>query len=224
LVSSIEKCFSIGMLAEDSPLIVTQIIGSMAIVRFNRPAQRNPLSLDTLQELKRTTSALFPRTDIQTVIFTGTEDVFASGANIRELAQLDTEAALEFSRLGQDLFQTIADARQITIAAINGYCMGGALDLALACDIRVASKSAIFSHPGARLGIITGWGGTQRLPRIIGHTRALEFFATARRYSSAEALEIGLVSKVADPIVDHALKLASHKKDGGGISATISPS
>ena len=86
--------------------------------------------------------------------------------------------------------------------------MGGALDLALACDIRVASNSAVFSHPGARLGIITGWGGTQRLPRIVGRTRALEFFATARRFSSATAFEMGLVSRVGDPVMDCAVDCA----------------
>lgn len=196
------------MLAEDSPLIITEITGSIAIVRFNRPAQRNPLSLDTLQELRHTTSALFARTDIQTVIFTGTDDVFASGANIRELAQLDSVTALEFSKFGQDLFQTIANARQVTIAAINGYCMGGGLDLALSCDIRVASKSAVFSHPGARLGIITGWGGTQRLPRIIGRARTVELFTTARRFTADEALALGLVSEMADPILERAMQMS----------------
>ena len=160
------------------------------------------------EELKRTTSALFARNDIQAVIFTGTDDVFASGANIRELAQLDVQAAFELSQFGQALFQTIADARHVTIAAINGYCMGGALDLALACDIRVASASAIFSHPGARLGIITGWGGTQRLPRLVGRARAMEFFATARRYSSAAALQMGLISRVYDPVMDCAMECA----------------
>lgn len=193
---------------DDPPPIVTEITGPIAMVRFNRPAQRNPLSLDTLQELRRTTSALFSRDNIQTVIFTGTDDVFASGANIRELAQLDAQSALEFSKFGQDLFQTIADARQVTIAAINGYCIGGGLDLVLACDIRVASKSAVFSHPGASLGIITGWGGTQRLPRIIGRARALEFFVTVRRYSSSAALEIGLISRVGDPVMECALECA----------------
>ena len=196
------------MIDEDSPPVVTEIDGSIAIVRFNRPAQRNPLSLDILQLLRRTLSVLIPRDDIQALILTGTDDVFASGANIRELAQLNSEAALRFSTLGQELFQTIADARQVTIAAINGYCMGGALDLALACDIRVGSESAVFSHPGARLGIITGWGGTQRLPRIIGRARALQFFATAKRYSGQEALEIGLINRVADPVLGEALKLA----------------
>jgi enoyl-CoA hydratase len=196
------------MIAEDSTPIVTEVTGPTAIVRFNRPAQRNPLSLDTLQDLKRTTSALFSRDNIQTIIFTGTDDVFASGANIRELAQLDAQAALEFSKFGQDLFQTIADARQLTIAAINGYCMGGALDLALACDIRVASKGAVFSHPGAKLGIITGWGGTQRLPRLIGRARALELFATARRLTIHEALAIGLINGIYDPILESAIEIA----------------
>ena len=205
------------MIDEDSPPLVVEIEASTAIVRFNRPAQRNPLSTGTLQELSRATSTLFSRDDIRAVIFTGSEDVFASGANIRELALLDTEAAFEFSRRGQELFQTIADARQVTIAAVNGYCMGGALDLALACDIRIASNSAVFSHPGARLGIITGWGGTQRLSRIVGRANALEFFATARRYSSEEALRIGLISRMTDSVLADALQLAQgcQKQDAG---------
>jgi len=211
------------MKEENSPPIVTEISDSTAIVRFNRPAQRNPLSLETVQELRRTTSSLFPRGNIQTVVFTGTDDVFASGANIRELAQLNAGAALEFSRFGQELFQTIADARQVTVAAINGYCMGGALDLALSCDIRVASKAAVFSHPGARLGIITGGGGTQRLPRIIGRARAHDFFSTARRYTSLEALEMALVSHIGDPVIAYSLKIADRKKEGGRNSATFSP-
>lgn len=149
-----------------------------------------------------------PRDDIQSIIFTGTDDVFASGANIRELTQLNPESAKDFAKFGQTLFQMIADARQVTIAAINGYCMGGALDLALACDLRVASKDAVFAHPGARLGIITGWGGTQRLPRLIGRARALEFFTTARTLKSIEALEIGLVSCIGDPVLEWAYRLA----------------
>lgn len=193
---------------EDSGAIVTEVIAPIAIVRFNRPAQRNPLSLSTLQELKVSLSALLPRDDIEAIILTGTNDVFASGADIRELAQLNPGSALEFSKFGQDLFQSIADARQITIAAINGYCIGGALDLALACDIRLASRAAVFSHPGGRLGIITGWGGTQRLPRLIGRARALELFATAGRYSSEAALEMGLISRVADPILECAVEYA----------------
>ena len=193
---------------KDSPSVLTEVNGSVAIVRFNRPEQRNPLSLATLQDLEQATSALFARNDIQAIIFTGTDDVFASGANIRELAQLDTDGALKFSKFGQDLFQTIADARQVTIAAINGYCMGGGLDLALACDIRVASTTAVFSHPGARLGIITGWGGTQRLPRIVGRAHALDLFATGRRINSDTALSFGLVTRVEDPVLACAVEIS----------------
>lgn len=195
-------------MAEDSPAIVTKLDEAIAVIRFNRPAQRNPLSISTLHDLESTLLALIPRNDVKALIFTGTADVFASGANIRELAQLDSISALQFSQLGQRVFQRLADAPQLTIAAINGYCMGGALDLALACDIRIASMNAIFAHPGARLGIVTGWGGTQRLPRIIQTGRALELFLTGRRITSAEALRVGLVSKISDSLLDSALSIA----------------
>ena len=197
-------------MADDLPAIVTEIDGAIAVIRFSRPRERNPLSLQTLHELQSGLFELALRRDVRAIIITGTDDVFASGANIRELAQLDSTSAHNFSRLGQRIFQSIADASQITIAAINGYCMGGALDLALACDIRVASPTAIFAHPGASLGIITGWGGTHRLPLVIGRTRALELFATARRIDSTEALSIGLVTAVADPVLAHARATAVH--------------
>ena len=203
---------------QEPPAIVTEIIHSIAIPRFNRPSQRNALSFSTLQELKSILSILLPRDDVGAIILTGTRDVFASGADIRELTQLYPAAAHEFSRFGQTLFQSFADAKQITIAAINGYCMGGALDMALSCDIRVASKDAVFSHPGAKLGIITGWGGTQRLPRIIGRSRAIEFFATAGRYPSEAALEMGLVTRVADPVLDCAFEHARAALVTAGLS------
>jgi enoyl-CoA hydratase len=199
---------------EESAPVITEITDAIAVVRLNRPAQRNPLSVDTLKNLKRTTSALFSRSDIHAVIFTGTDDSFASGANIRELAQLDAEAALRFSKFGQELFQTIADSEKLTIAALNGYCIGGGLDFALACDLRVASATATFSHPGGRLGIITGWGGTQRLPRLIGKSTAMELFVTGRRINSATALSIGLITRVQDPILECALEIARASQSG----------
>lgn len=195
-------------MAEDSRPIVTKLDDAIAVIRFNRPTQRNPLSISILNDLESTLLELTPRDDVKALIFTGSADVFASGANIRELAQLDSISALQFSQLGQRVFQRIADATQLTIAAINGYCMGGAMDLALACNVRVASIDAVFAHPGARLGIITGWGGTQRLPRIIQKGRALELFVTGRRITSAEALEVGLVSSVSDCPLDHAIAMA----------------
>ena len=192
----------------DSSLLI-EIHDSAAVVRFNRPSHRNSLSVSILQELSSTLSGLLIRPDIHAIILTGSGDVFASGADISELVQLDPTAAHAFSRLGQQTFQQIADAKQVTIAAINGYCMGGGLDLALACDIRVASTDAVISHPGAKRGIITGWGGTQRLPRLIGTQHALDLFLTARLIHSEEALQLGLISRICDPVLSCALEVAS---------------
>ncbi len=197
---------------KDDRVVVEFHEPSIAIIRINRPAERNALSLATLEALETIVASLIARNDLAAIIFTGTEDVFASGANIRELAALTPIKAKEFAERGQRLFQKIADAAPLTIAAINGYCMGGGLDLALACDFRCASASSIFAHPGARLGIITGWGGTQRLPRLIGATRALELFATARRITSSEACEIGLVNRLGDSALECACEFAASGK------------
>ncbi|MFN2454591.1 MAG: enoyl-CoA hydratase/isomerase family protein [Pyrinomonadaceae bacterium] len=184
----------------------------IAIVRLNRPTERNALSIATLESLETIIDSLTARADVATIIFTGTDDAFASGANIRELAALTPSLAQQFATRGQRLFQRIADASPLTIAAINGYCMGGGLDLALACDLRCASPNAVFAHPGARLGIITGWGGTQRLPRLIGTARALELFVTARRLMSNEAYEIGLVNYIGESALERACEIAASSK------------
>ena len=194
--------------ASDSRAIIVATRASLAVIRFNRPNERNALSVAMLEELEALVSTLTKLTDLSAIIFTGTGDVFASGANINELRTLEPATAREFAGRGQRLFQKIADARQLTIAAVNGYCMGGGLDLALACRLRYASPAAVFAHPGARLGIITGWGGTRRLPRLVGTARALEIFMTAKRVTSSEALEIGLVDRIGDPVLDYACEAA----------------
>ncbi|HEV7857033.1 MAG TPA: enoyl-CoA hydratase/isomerase family protein [Pyrinomonadaceae bacterium] len=191
-----------------APDVIIETLSRIAVIRLNRPAERNSFSASTLEELDQAVSTLGQRADINALIFTGTKGVFASGANIRELSELAPATARELALRGQRLMQSISDSPKLTIAAVNGFCMGGGLDLALACDLRCASKGAVFAHPGARLGIITGWGGTQRLPRLIGPARALEILLTARRVTSAEALEIGLVSWVGDAVLDHACEMA----------------
>lgn len=191
----------------DEDAIIVEHRDSLAIIRLNQPKHRNSLSIQTLEKLDKAISALIQNNGTAALIFTGTYDVFASGADIHELAALTPETAKAFAELGQSVFGKIANAEQTTIAAINGYCIGGGLDLALACDIRCASTKASFAHPGARLGIITGWGGTQRLPRLVGTARALEMFTTARRLTSTEAYEIGLVTRIGDPVLDCALDL-----------------
>jgi enoyl-CoA hydratase len=186
--------------------------GSNAIIRLNSPAQRNSLSISTLEKLDQVVTTLTQQADLSALIFTGVEDVFASGADIRELAALTPETAGAFAKRGQALFDKISNASQFTVAAINGYCMGGGLDFALACDMRCASSNAVFAHPGARLGIITGWGGTQRLPRLIGQARAMDILLTARRVTSTEALEVGLVNRVGDPVLQCAINLCAEVK------------
>ncbi len=192
---------------DDGRAVILEERGQLVIIRFNRPAARNSLSREILSELDRIVSTLTKRNDLTAIIFTGTDDVFASGANIRELLTLTPETAKDFARFGQALMQKIDDAPHLTVAAINGYCMGGGLDLALACDVRVASPDAVFAHPGASLGIITGWGGTQRLPRLIGTARALEMLTLARRLNAQEAHAIGLVNCVAETVIEAACKI-----------------
>jgi enoyl-CoA hydratase len=191
-----------------SSSVLVEERGAYAIVRLANPARRNALSHATLDLLDQAASALIARPDLQAIIFTGADDVFASGADIRELQRLTPATAREFAARGQRLFHRIADAPQTTIAAINGYCMGGGLDLALACKLRYAAANAIFAHPGASLGIITGWGGTQRLPRLVGTARALEMFLTARLVTSDEALAWGLVNRICDPVLQCACEAA----------------
>lgn len=168
------------------------------IVQFNRPEIRSPLSIFVLEELREIVGKLAENSTIETLVFTGRDDVFASGADLREIAAVDKNEAREFALRGQILMNKIAWLSQTTVAAINGFCFGGALDLALACDKRIAAPAASFSHPGVNLGIITGWGGTQRLPRLVGEARALEMFFTAKRVNADEALRIGLIDKIAD--------------------------
>ncbi len=166
------------------------------VIRLTNPVERNPLSIDVLELLAAALAEIPP--NVETVIFTGSGDVFASGANLREIVLVPGATAREYALRGQRLMQQIYDLPISTIAFINGYCFGGALDLALACDRRIAVQQAQFCHPGAKLGIMTGWGGTQRLPRLIGEARALEMFLTARVVGAPEALRIGLIDEITE--------------------------
>jgi enoyl-CoA hydratase len=132
-------------------------------------------------------------------LITGTEKAFAVGADISELSRLTPAEAYEFSREGQRVLGAVERAGVPVIAAIQGYCMGGGLDLALACHARTATPDAVFAHPGGALGILTGWGGTQRLTRLIGRARALEMLATGRQVDAREALALGLLHRIFTP-------------------------
>lgn len=187
--------------------VVTEKIADALIINFNRPEIRSPLSVFVLNRLDEILDEAADDETIRKIIFTGTGGVFASGADLREIAALSFDSAHEFAIRGQRLMNKISLLNQTTIAAVNGFCFGGALDLALACDKRIAAPEAQFSHPGVSLGIITGWGGTQRLPRLIGEANALEIFLTAKRISAKEALRIGLIDAISEDLVNNALKM-----------------
>lgn len=139
------------------------------------------------------------------LILAGNLHFFSAGADLNEIAALTGPESLQFAHMGQTLMRAVAEFPAPTLAAIHGYCMGGGLDLALACDQRIAAPFALFGHRGAALGLITGWGGTQRLPRLIGKARALQMFLAAEKVQAARAFEIGLVNAIADDPVWAAL-------------------
>ena len=143
------------------------------------------------------------------LIITGNHKFFSAGADLNEIVKLSGPDSLVFSRLGQLMTDTVDAFPAPVIAAVNGYCMGGGMDLALACDLRIAAPHAIFGHRGAALGLITGWGGTQRLSRLIGAARAVEMFIPAEKVDAQRALRYGLINTIAeDPVaaaIEHLL-------------------
>lgn len=180
-----------------------EYLGKVVLIRFTRPEIRNPLSANVLAQLEETVAGLENLNDNITLVFTGSKGVFASGADLRQIAALKPEDAPQFSIRGQSLFARISRLPHRTIAAVNGYCFGGALDLALSCTHRVASAEATFAHPGAGLGIITGWGGTQRLPRLVGRGIALEMFFTADPIGAERALQMGLIDAIVEDLFNN---------------------
>jgi enoyl-CoA hydratase len=168
------------------------------------------LQMSVMDAFEREIARLAGTAELSGAVITGSELAFAAGAEIAEVARLTAGDAFAFSRRGQALLGTIASSAKPVVAAIRGYCIGGGLDLALACRARIAAADAVFAHPGVRLGIITGWGGTQRLPRLIGRGRAQEMLVTGGRICAREALAWGLVGKVSEDgeLVDDAIRLA----------------
>ena len=140
------------------------------------------------------------------LVIAGNTKFFCAGADLNEIAALTGAEAFRFAQMGQRLMNAVATFPAPTIAVIQGYCMGGGLDLALACDRRIASAHALFGHRGAALGLITGWGGTQRLPRLIGKARALQMFLAAEKLHAPQALRVGLVDAVVEDPLEVALK------------------
>lgn len=181
----------------DEPIKLLRSPGTITIV-FNRPEIRSPISLDVIDAIESVLDDIEAGDRPDRLVFTGRLGVFASGADLNEIAGMDASQAAAFARRGQALMNRIEALPLETVAAVSGFCFGGALDLALACTTRIASAQAQFAHPGARLGIITGWGGTQRLPRLIGQAAAMGMFLTADPITEETALRIGLIDRIVE--------------------------
>ncbi|HVA63126.1 MAG TPA: enoyl-CoA hydratase/isomerase family protein [Terriglobales bacterium] len=173
-------------------------------LHLQSPDGQNRLSLELLRELSAC-PAVHP--SARRFVITGSERCFSVGADLNAIAGLDAPTAWGLARQGQRWLSAIADSPVPFVAALEGYCLGGGLDLALACHARVSTPGAYLGHHGAKLGLVTGWGGTQRLPRLIGRARALEHLLAAQGWSAKAARAEGLVQAVCDP--DALLSVAS---------------
>ena len=180
--------------------ILFEIKDKIATITVNRPEALNALNWQTMQEIQAAFSSAKEGMEIGGVIITGAgEKSFVAGADIKELAIKDPVDAKEFSLASQEILHFIEHFPKPVIAVVNGFCLGGGCELAMACHMRVASENAKFGQPEVNLGLIPGNGGTQRLPRLIGKGRALELVLTGNMIDAQEAYRIGLVNKVTPP-------------------------
>jgi enoyl-CoA hydratase len=186
--------------------------GAIAVVTINRPKVLNALNTQTINELERAMLELQRDDTVKAIVLTGAGDKsFVAGADINELAVLSPADGQRHGRRGQAVLELVESLGKPVIAAINGFALGGGCELAMACTIRIAAESARFGQPEINLGIIPGYAGSQRLPRLVGKGRALEILLTGDMVSASRAYEIGLVNKVvpAADLLAEAKKLAT---------------
>ena len=198
-----------------------EIEDRIALLTLNQPEVLNALNQSTMEELEEVFHKRLAQDDVGAVIVTGAGDkAFAAGADIKELAALDPLEARVASRQGHRILEVIEGFSRPVIAAINGFCLGGGCELALACHIRIAAESAQIGLPEVKLGLIPGYGGTQRLPRLIGEGRAMEMVTTGRMIDAAEAHRVGLVNRVCEPeeLMGACVKLAAKIAANGPIA------
>jgi enoyl-CoA hydratase len=183
--------------------------GAVAVVTIDRQDALNALNVETLSELRDRLRELSIDSDVRVVVVTGAgEKAFVAGADIKYMSGLGSDEAKGWGGLGHETARLLETMAKPTIAAINGFALGGGCELALACDIRYASSRAKLGQPEINLGIVPGWGGTQRLARVCGIGVAKDLIFTGRFVDAEEALRIGLVSAIADPVLDRALETA----------------
>ncbi|HET7462677.1 MAG TPA: enoyl-CoA hydratase-related protein [Longimicrobium sp.] len=210
-------------MAEYSNLTL-EVQDRIAVLSVNRPDKLNALNEQTIRELGQAVDEITGRDDVGGVILTGVgEKAFVAGADIAELARMGPVDGVLVSRLGQEVFRRIELSRKPVIAAVNGFALGGGCELALACHLRIASENAQFGLPEVKLGIIPGYGGTLRLPRIVGKGRALELMLTAQFIKADEAYRIGLANKVVPQaeLMDAARKMMSTILANGPVAVAL---
>ena len=177
--------------------IQKQIENQIGILTIDRLKALNTMNPDVLREMDQSVKDFIADENVGVIILTGAgEKAFIAGADIKVMQQLDRKGALDFGKLGQEITMTIEDSPKPVIAAVNGYALGGGCEISLACHIRFASENAKFGQPEVKLGLIPGWGGTQRLPRIVGKGIATELIIGGHMIDAQEAYRIGLVNKV----------------------------
>lgn len=176
--------------------IIFEIDNKVAIISFNRPKAFNAMNSDILAEIYHAVTQCIENDEIKTVIFTGSGKAFVAGADISQMQDYQPSQAIKFMEQGHKVLRLIETMPKPTIAAINGLALGGGTEISLACDVRFASEKARFGQPEILLGIIPGWGGTQRLARLIGMGRAKELILSGDQIDAKRAYEIGLVNRV----------------------------
>lgn len=195
---------------EEYKNILYRVEENIAFITLNRPKALNALNIETLNELDSAVRRAGMDDEVKAVIITGEGRAFVAGADIAQMRGLTVQEGRDMTMLGQNVFDRIENLDKPVIAAVNGFALGGGCELAMACDIRVASDKAKFGQPEVNLGIIPGFGGTQRLPRLVGKGTAKYLIFTGDMISAEEALRIGLVDKVVpgEELMDTAVSIA----------------
>ncbi len=185
---------------EQKSLLIVEQKDNVAYLTLNRPAVLNALNKPLLLEIKSELENIKTNNDIQAVVITGAGNkAFSAGADIEYLNQATPMQVRELARLAVSVNHLIENLNKISIALINGYALGGGLEIAESCMLRVAVTSAKFGHPEVRIGAVAGWGGTTRLPRLIGKSRAVEMLLTGKMIDAKEAFQCGLVHRLTEP-------------------------
>jgi enoyl-CoA hydratase len=204
--------------------VITEKKDRAAIVTINRPKALNALNRDTLEELLACFAALEEDREIAAAIITGAGDkAFVAGADISAMQDMDTLAGREFGQLGQRVMNSVETFSRPVIGAINGFALGGGCELALACDFRIASETARFGQPEVNLGVIPGFGGSQRLPRLVGAGHAMELLVTGEIIDAEQACRIGLVNRVvsAAQLMDECLQVVEKISRKGPLAVRL---